>query len=304
MGNIRGLATGALLFTLALSGCGEGQDTHETASTSTAGIANLEAQLEAAEQRADDADKRADEAEARVAEMQAHVEGQTSSAANPTDAERGAAQTFMSPASDLIAGIYPECAAEGYSCENPIHLTFAVAGEQLTAYGVNLRGDGGVAEGTGVAVFNADQTLRWSTPLEFYAGYGLTALASDLAGDGHLFVRYAITNHTPGAWVVDLSQTPARTFGRAGDGTMFLNDYSEPVGGVRKLYVERHNWIEHRDGPDEPSHDVYIWDEEADDYVYDGCVNRGFSGSAPGVPERIPVGEPPCEAPKQESSTS
>lgn len=164
-----------------------------------------------------------------------------------------------------------ECRQDGFSCRTTKSIVIANGAGELTAVGVDLVNQnlaGGAASGSAVLVFDAAGGLRWKSPIQsFLPGYGLTGLDTDVTN--HLFVRFAVTNHSGIAWVIDPSTTPVQTFGTVGGSGLVVDAYDEPnFAGVRRLLTYREGWPANTRNPS-TSRDVFEWNGSA--YVHRGC---------------------------------
>ena len=85
----------------------------------------------------------------------------------------------------------------------------------------------------------------------------------------HLFVSFAVTNHSGIAWVIDPSATPVQTFGSVGGTGLVVDAYQEPnFAGVRRLITHREGWPADTRNPS-TSRDVFEWNGTT--YVHKAC---------------------------------
>ncbi|MGW7686571.1 hypothetical protein ACWGID_37865 [Kribbella sp. NPDC054772] len=163
-----------------------------------------------------------------------------------------------------------ECRQDGYECRTTKSIVIANGAGALTAVGVDLidKNLSGSAAGSAVLVFDASGGLRWTSPIQsFQPGYGLTGLDTDVTN--HLFVSFAVTNHSGIAWVIDPSTTPVQTFGSVGGSGLVIDGYEEPTfAGVRRLHTYREGWPANTRNPS-TSRDVFEWNGSR--YVHRGC---------------------------------
>jgi hypothetical protein len=191
-----------------------------------------------------------------------------------------------------------ECRQDGFECKTSKSIVIANGTGELTAVGVDLIDKKVMSSpaGSAVLVFDKSGGLRWKSPIQsFTPGFGLTALETDVTN--HLFVSFAVTNHSGIAWVVDPSVVPVQTFGTVGGSPLAVDGFEDPdFSGVRRLTAFREGWPANAQNPT-TSRDVFVWDGKS--YVFKGCELLGPStseGDRKVLEVRRP-GTPQCTAP-------
>ena len=122
---------------------------------------------------------------------------------------------------------------------------------------------GGGASSSTLVVTDVDGELLWSR--DFNPGYRVIGLDTDVTG--HIFARFAVTNHSAIVWVIALSDAGVNDFGTVG-GSLPVDDYSETdVAGRRDLTGFRTGWPANT-APDSLV-DVFRWNSV--DYEFVGC---------------------------------
>jgi hypothetical protein len=191
-----------------------------------------------------------------------------------------------------------ECGQDGFECKTSKSIVIANGAGELTAVGVDLVDKNLMSSsaGSAVLVFDKSGGLRWKSPIQsFLPGYGLTSLDTDVTN--HLFVRFAVTNHSGIAWVIDPSATPVQTFGTVGGTGLVVDTYEEPnFAGVRRLITYREGWPANTRNPS-TSRDVFEWNGTA--YVHKGCEIVGpiDQDGRREVLRSIPAGSATCARP-------
>lgn len=129
---------------------------------------------------------------------------------------------------------------------------------------------GGGASSSTLVVTDVDGGLLWSRG--FNPGYGVIGLDTDVTG--HIFARFAVTNHSTIVWVIALSDAGVNDFGTVG-GSLPVDDYSETdVAGRRDLTGFRTGWPANT-APDSLV-DVFRWNSV--DYEFVGCRKHARTG--------------------------
>ncbi|MFI7059642.1 hypothetical protein ACIBL3_01555 [Kribbella sp. NPDC050124] len=171
---------------------------------------------------------------------------------------------------ERVRAAIEECRQDGFECKTSKSIVIANGAGELTAVGVDLvtKEELSSSAGSAVLVFDKSGDLRWKSPIQsFLPGYGLTALDTDVTN--HLFVSFAVTNHSGIAWVIDPSATPPQTFGSVGGTGLVVDAYEEPTfAGVRRLITYREGWPANTRNPS-TSRDVFEWNGTA--YVHKSC---------------------------------
>lgn len=191
-----------------------------------------------------------------------------------------------------------ECEQDGFSCRTTKSVVIANGTGELTAVGVDLVTEDELESraGSAVLVFDSSGALRWKSPIQSFApGYGLGALETDVTN--HLFVSFAVTNHSGIAWVLDPSTTPVQTFGTVGGSGLVIDGYEEPnLAGLRRLTAYREGWPANTLNPT-TSRDVFEWNGTT--YVFKSCEIVGQRSPDGELPVRrvIPAGTGTCKHP-------
>jgi hypothetical protein len=181
-------------------------------------------------------------------------------------------------AADRITGFLQACHRAPLGCEITKQISVATSAGDMRVFAVtsyrrlvNAR----VAAQSGLVITDTDGTLKWQRT--FSAGYGVVGLDTD--STGHIFARFAHTNHSGVVWVLDVRPDNVEDFGTVGGARLKAGNYSEPAdNGERYLFTYRRGWP--ADMKPGALRDVYAWDGST--YTFRGCErsrsSRPFSG--------------------------
>ena len=145
-----------------------------------------------------------------------------------------------------------------------------------------------------VVITSRDGELRWQRPYD--AGYGITGMSTDLTG--HVFISFAVTNHSGVAWVLDARPSGVNDFGTVDGSHIRAGNYSGPdQTQTRYLYTYRQGWP--ADMARDALRDIFLW--RHGNYRFAGCERQaaggGFVDRHGTRFKRYPAGSPQCPRP-------
>lgn len=189
------------------------------------------------------------------------------------------------------------CGGDDSTCEILEHITLGTGVEEVTAFGVNrFDEDFHYNTGSAVVVLNEDQTLRWKS--ELLAGFGLQAMDTD--STTHLFLDFAVTNHSGVVWVLAVRPDEVQSFGTIGGGLLVDGYGHAGIAGARDLYAHREGWPANTHNPT-TSRDVFTW--TGNTYAHHRCeiIEPGGPPAESRVVRTIAAGAPGCLQPVHKS---